>query len=244
MDYRVNEKFRFWLLSAATFLALGLTLALGRWQLSRAAEKEWLQSRIEASAKMPVIDGIQLLAATDLLELMNRPIRIRGRWLADKTIYLDNRPMLAKVGFYVVTPLLPEGSHWAILVQRGWMPRNFNSRDQLTPLATPAGVVEVAGRIAPAPARLYELGASEGGPIRQNLDVVRFSEEIKQPLLAVSILETDAAADGLLRDWPVVNSGVAKHYGYAFQWFGLATLIIILYVWFQIVRRFIPNKKS
>ena len=37
----------------------------------------------------------------------------------------------------------------------------------------------------------------------------------------------------------VVGAGVDKHYGYAFQWFGLCGLIALLYVWFQIVRRFI-----
>ena len=27
-----------------------------------------------------------------------------------------------------------------------------------------------------------------------------------------------------------------KHYGYAFQWFALAALIAVLYVWFRLVR--------
>jgi len=47
-----------------------------------------------------------------------------------------------------------------------------------------------------------------------------------------------------LREWPQPVAGVEKHYGYAFQWFGLGALITMLYVWFQIVR---PNtflKKS
>jgi surfeit locus 1 family protein len=34
----------------------------------------------------------------------------------------------------------------------------------------------------------------------------------------------------------VVASGVEKHHGYAFQWFGLSGLISLLYVWFQIVQ--------
>jgi len=34
----------------------------------------------------------------------------------------------------------------------------------------------------------------------------------------------------------VVASGVEKHHGYAFQWFGLSALIALLYVWFQIVQ--------
>jgi surfeit locus 1 family protein len=50
-----------------------------------------------------------------------------------------------------------------------------------------------------------------------------------------------AASEGLLREWPQAATGVEKHYGYAFQWFGLALLIALLYVWFQIVR---PRFKS
>jgi surfeit locus 1 family protein len=111
-------------------------------------------------------------------------------------------------------------------------------------LVSAGGVVEVTGRIAPAPARLFELGASGNGAIRQNLDVAGFSEEIRQALLPVTLVQTGAPEAGLLRDWPVVNSGVDKHYGYAFQWFGLAGLISILYVWFQIVRRFIKTKNN
>jgi surfeit locus 1 family protein len=50
------------------------------------------------------------------------------------------------------------------------------------------------------------------------------------------------ASEGLLRDWPQAGSGIEKHHGYAFQWFGLSALIALLYVWFQIVRRFIPRR--
>jgi surfeit locus 1 family protein len=43
-------------------------------------------------------------------------------------------------------------------------------------------------------------------------------------------------SDGLLRHWPAPDLGLHKHYGYAFQWFALCALILILYVWFQLVR--------
>ena len=79
----------------------------------------------------------------------------------------------------------------------------------------------------------------EAGVIRQNLDLTQFGAEIQMPTAVVTILQTGDAGDGLLRDWPPVNMGVEKNYGYAFQWFGLSALLVILYVWFQIVRRFI-----
>jgi surfeit locus 1 family protein len=78
--------------------------------------------------------------------------------------------------------------------------------------------------------------------IRQNLDLARFREETGLPLAGLSIQQAGAASDGLARDWPQINAGVDKHYGYAFQWFGLCALMAILYVWFQIVRR--PQARS
>ena len=55
----------------------------------------------------------------------------------------------------------------------------------------------------------------------------------------LSVLQTGPASEGMQRDWPVIGAGVDKHYGYAFQWFGLSSLIALLYVWFQLVRRFV-----
>ncbi|MEY2953531.1 MAG: hypothetical protein RLZZ401_1618, partial [Pseudomonadota bacterium] len=42
---------------------------------------------------------------------------------------------------------------------------------------------------------------------------------------------------GLSREWPEPSLGIEKHYGYAFQWFGLCGLIAALYVWFQLIPR-------
>jgi molybdopterin-guanine dinucleotide biosynthesis protein B len=64
------------------------------------------------------------------------------------------------------------------------------------------------------------------------------------PLLDLSVVQLGEPGEGMQRDWPVVSSGVDKHYGYAFQWFGLCGLIALLYVWFQIVRRFIRPRRE
>jgi cytochrome oxidase assembly protein ShyY1 len=72
--------------------------------------------------------------------------------------------------------------------------------------------------------------------IRQNLDLEAFRAETGLPLRTdVSLQQTDTASEGLQRDWPAPALGVEKHYGYAFQWFGLAALVVILYVWFQLI---------
>lgn len=241
----MNAGFKLGVITLAALLAVSGTLALGRWQLSRAAQKEALQAGIEASAALPKLEGQALMTGrADLLVQVHRRVTLRGRWLAQNTVYLDNRQMNNKPGLYVVTPMQLEGGTAVVLVQRGWVARNFMDRTQVPPVATPAGLVELEGRIAPAPSKLYELGGPESGAIRQNLDLARFSAELGRPLLPVSVQQLGASPDGLLRDWPQAGTGVEKHYGYAFQWFALSALIAILYVWFQIVRRFILPRRA
>jgi surfeit locus 1 family protein len=171
-----------------------------------------------------------------------RRIRLHGRWAREATLYLDNRQMHGRPGFFVLTPLLlPDGD--AVLVQRGWIPRDAEQRTRLQAVDTPAGEVALEGRVAPPPSRLYEFSgaASEAGPIRQNVEFAALGREWRLRLRPLSVqqlqpLPQTAPGDGLLRDWPLPAVDVAKHHGYAFQWFALSALITGLYVWFQLLR--------
>ena len=225
---------RFWILTVAALVVAGTTFSLGQWQLRRAAQKEALQAAVDSRSRLPELDVRSLLAGRNLADDIHRPATLKGSWRAEHTVYLDNRPMSGKTGFVVVTPLVLEGTSQAILVQRGWVPRNFADRTRLPDVSTPAGPVSVQGRIAPPPSRLYEFQGSESGRIRQNLDLPAFRAQTGLPLLDVSLLQTGAPADGLLREWAAPNLGVDKHYGYAFQWFGLCGLVVLLYGWFQL----------
>ncbi|NMM76602.1 transmembrane cytochrome oxidase [Acidovorax sp. SRB_24] len=236
---------RFWIVALAAGVGVAATASLGRWQLARAAQKEALQTAIDQRAQLPplgaaALDGVDGGAA--LARVLHRRVALQGCWLSRYTLYLDNRQMHGRPGFFVVTPLQLAHSPTVVLVQRGWVPRNFQDRTALPAVDSPQEEVLVEGRIAPPPSRLYEFSgdpeAQGSSRIRQNLDLAAFRAETGLPLADVSVLQTGASGDGLQRDWPAVNSGVEKHYGYAFQWFGLSGLIAILYVWFQLVRRF------
>jgi len=229
---------RFWLLTLAALVVAGTTFSLGQWQLRRAAQKEALQAAVDSKSRLPALEVRSLLASQNPVDDIHRPATLKGSWRAEHTVYLDNRPMSGKTGFVVVTPLLLEGSPQAILVQRGWVPRNFADRTRLPDVSTPSGIVTVEGRMAPPPSRLYEFQGAESGRIRQNLDLPAFRAQTGLPLLDVSLLQTGAPSEGLLREWAAPNLGVDKHYGYAFQWFGLCGLVVLLYGWFQLVLPF------
>lgn len=236
---RIPTAWRRALVWAVALAAMALTASLGRWQLSRAAEKEALQAAVAERQRLPALDGASLaqaLSDDQARELLHRAITLRGQWLADRTVFLDNRPMARQTGFYVLTPLRLTGSDRVVLVQRGWAPRHQVDRSLLPPVQTPTGEVQVSGRIAAHPPRVYQLGQEQGGAIRQNLDLDAWRAETGLPLAPVLVVQTGAASDGVQRDWPEAASGVEKHYGYAFQWFGLCTLIGLLLLWFQVVR--------
>jgi surfeit locus 1 family protein len=225
---------RFWLVTGAAVAGVAATLALGAWQMSRAAQKLALHAAIEQRQALPPVPQQKLLASRDPAALLHRAVVLRGHWVANRTVFLDNRQMQAKVGFYVVTPLRLEGSDRAVLVERGWVQRNFLERDKLPAVATPEAAVEL---------RVYEFAGAAPGPIRQNLDLAQFRAETGLPLLDFAVQQTGGPSDGLLRDWPEPASGVATNYGYAAQWWALSILIAILYVWFQFIapRRKVPH---
>ena len=227
-----------WVILLATLIGVAATASLGMWQLRRAAEKEALQAALDQRSRLPALPQSQLPRDEQAAKGDHyRSTRLQGRWLAERTIFLENRQMSgSQPGFFVVTPLLLAPGD-AVLVQRGWAPRDIRDRTLLPDVPTPAGEVTVSGRIAPPPGRLYSFGGVESGRIRQNLDLESFSREIGVALRPFSIMQEGEppAADGLLRQWPLPAVNVQMHYGYAFQWFALCALMAGLYVWFQLL---------
>ncbi len=279
----MSVRARFWLITVAAVIGVLVTLSLGQWQLSRAAQKEGLQRAIETQNRRQPLDQTNFLKlaapnseaqpgqenqpGTQIKPIpeIHRNVILRGQWASQHTVFLDNRQMNAKPGFYVVTPLLLDNSKLAVLVQRGWVARNFTDRASVPLIDTPSGPVEVQGRIAPPPSKLYELGSVDAGVIRQNIDMAKFGAETGLALMPLSVVQMSGVKNSgsssrspnngsssvpstgpskeLLRDWPVAALTADKNYGYAFQWFGLSALITSLYVWFQIGKRF-NGKKS
>ena len=223
----------------AALVGSGVTARLGWWQLDRAAQKIALHDALLRQQDLPPLTLPELArGAAASASQRYRAVVLQGSWLAPATVYLDNRPMDGRAGFYALTPLLlPDGS--AVLVQRGWLPRDVVDRSRIVAAPPPAGTVEVRGRIAPEPSRLFDFAGAASGPIRQNLELVAFARETGLPLRPFMVVQEDGAAavaDGLLRHWPQPAADVHKHYGYAFQWFAMSALIGGLYVWFQLIR--------
>ncbi len=252
-----------WVILIAAVISVAITASLGAWQLRRAAFKEQLAAQISQRNQLSALENT-VLNTPDFISntkdedaWLQRRALLQGRWLHEHTVFLDNRPMQVagsqRVGFYVATPLAIEASDRVIWVQRGWVQRDFQDRSKLPDLLQSAELVTVQGRLLAQVSRAYEMQAGAGAgdaanaassgarPSRiwQNIPIVNMGGK---ELLPMALLQTapETDKDGLLRDWPQADTGVAKHYGYAFQWFALSALFSVLYVWFQLIA---PRRK-
>lgn len=239
-----------WIIALAGLATTLVTARLGLWQLDRARQKEAVQASVESRALMPELAFAALADDPSAAGGQHhRVARLSGHWMPEHTVFLDNRPMNGRPGFFVLTPLrLDDGS--AILVQRGWQPRDRLDPRRTEAVPTPADTrIEVRGRVAPPPSRLMEFAPAEQGPIRQNLDWIAFPQEIGRPLRPVTLQQLEPALvcdasrtcdqalnDDLRRDWTVVAGSADKNRGYAAQWFALSLLVMTLLVWFQVWR--------
>jgi surfeit locus 1 family protein len=232
--------------------ASGVTASLGLWQLDRARQKDQLQAAIQARSVMPPLKNAELQGT----DQHHRVAQLVGQWKPETLVHLENRPMNGQAGFVVLTAL-DLGDGRAVLVQRGWQPRDLRDRTLTQPVPTPPQqTVRLYARVAPPPSRLMDFEGAAQGTVRQNVDLKAYAQEFDLQLLPVSLVQLEPALqcegasnpaahsgstpvcerileDGLKRDWVVVGSSADKNRGYALQWFGLSALVAGLYIWFQ-----------
>lgn len=215
----------------AAVAAAAVGISLGQWQTRRAIEKESIETMMtERESEVPVT----LRSDAQSVEgLEFRRVIVKGEFLRDWNIYLDNRPYKGAAGFYVLTPMKIAGSDMHVLVARGWVKRDIADRTKLPEMQTPDGVVAIEGVVRRHQGHVLQLGSAEpiqAGAIVQNAEVADVARATKlkfQPFMVEQVSDTK---DGLVRDWPKPSSGKEKHRGYAFQWYALATTAILFFV--------------
>jgi surfeit locus 1 family protein len=215
-----------WLAAAAAGCAL--FIALGVWQSRRAEEKAVAQGRLDAlAAAAPVRLPAALVAATDYV---GRRVTVRGEYVPQHAVLIDNRIHKGVAGYHVVMPLRIEGGEMFVLVNRGWVAAGPR-RDELPRIATPVGPQSIEGVAVVPSGRAYELAPDTApGPVRQHLAIDRIAVATGYRLQPFVVQQTNNVGDGLVRAWERADAGVNTHRAYALQWYALAVLTAIAYV--------------
>jgi surfeit locus 1 family protein len=225
-------RFRFRLIPfVATVLLVALGIALAQWQTRRGDPKQLIESKLLQREADPIIkfaDG-----PVDIDQLEYRRLALRGEFIGNWPVYLDNRPLNGVAGFYVLMPFKIANSDSYILIARGWLPRDPSDRSKLPSYPTPAGTVEVEGLVRRDFGHVMQLG--DAAPLRpqaivQNLGIGEFAAASKFKLQPFVVEQTSAADDQLQRAWPRPSLGIERHRGYEFQWYALAVMAFIFFV--------------
>ena len=220
--------------SLAAVMMIILTLALGNWQLNRAAEKRALQQHYDDMARQPA--ALLPSQTVKLSDYLFRKVEVRGEFVPAYQILLDNKIQRGRAGYHVIAPLRIAGSDKVVLINRGWIARDA-TRNHLPFIKTIASAVRIEGIAINPSARFVELSSQVvEGPVWQNLTLERYAKTVPFALQPILVLQQNDTGDGLIRAWERPDTGITMHQGYAFQWFALALAILITYIAVNIKR--------
>lgn len=227
---RFTFRFR-WIPFVAAVMVAAVGISLGDWQERRAAQKLELQRQIAARADQAPLQAGAIEPGVRPDEF--RPIVASGTFIAEWPLYLENRPLDGRAGFYLLMPFRLAGSERVVLVQRGWFARDARERARIPAIPTPTGTLQISGRVRIDAGQVMQLGAHVSpapGALLQNLNLQDFAEASKLPAHAFIIEQSSDTRDGLRRDWPQPTFGIDTHHGYAFQWYALAAAALLFFL--------------
>ena len=239
MTFKVSRSFRPSIPGTLALSVLAILFAnLGIWQSKRAAEKE--QTELQHQAADHVSFEIALAG-----ERRFARIDVGGRYDPVRHILLDNQIWNGRVGVHVFTPFQTLSGR-VILVNRGWLPLAAN-RQNMPDIPTPRHETVLRGMLntIPVPGRML----GEADKMKQDkwpqlvtyLNLEDIAQSLDTPLENWIIQLADSEQAGFEgRDWKPVFLTSRKHKGYAFQWFALATVSVVLWI-FSSFRR--PREK-
>ena len=212
------------ILIAGFLLATVVCIRLGIWQLDRLQDRRSRNTSALAARSAPVVllDG-----RSRNTNLANRRVKVTGKYDHAHDIVLRGRQYRGVPGVEIVSPLLTDGGHLAVLVNRGFVP----SPDAFT--VSPDSLMEPDTTLVEGIALPIDSGG--GAPLQRaklttwsRLDREALRDSLPYPLYPVYIRQSPDS--GLPRfprrlDPPPLDDG--PHLSYAIQWFAFAAIALV-----------------
>ncbi len=222
-------------LTLASAVALAALTGLGTWQLQRLQWKDALIAERQAQSTAPAMALPAVIG--DPAALAFRRVRVTGRFLHARELYLTGRSHKRQIGVHVVTPLLLEDGR-ALLVDRGWVP--MEKRDparraegQLDGSVTLEGLLRLGGWTGSAWLR-PENRSAENTWIWVDPPAMTAAAGLEQPVTALYLAAGPAAnPGGLPKGGQTVVAPRNDHLKYALTWFALAGALLVIFTLFH-----------
>ncbi len=217
-----------WRKNILTISLISILVALGFWQLHRATEKtNMLEKAQRAKNQLPVFWSPEAFKPKQY-----QTISVQGRFLNIQFL-LDNQHNNHRFGYDVINALrLSNGQ--ILLVDRGFIPANI-TRQQMPLIKIPQGVIDLSGYVYYPAAKSWVLGVeieqkSSRLIVLERIKPALIAQKLNLPVYPFVLRLAKTSAYGYKRDWAVVSMPPERHQAYALQWFGLALVVLIMYL--------------
>ncbi len=228
---------RRWILTTLLILVgIAVTIRLGFWQLDRLAQRRAFNARVTAQINNTQLDMNKDLPVDRLTGMEYRGAVVRGHYDFSQQVGLRNQVWQSQPGYELLTPLLIDGSNYAVLVDRGWIP--FDQIDNISKFDEP-GPVTVQGVIRipqthPVFGGIPEPTLAPGQTRREEVNLINvqlLQGQIDEPLLPVYLHENPDPAWTKMpyRSEQKIVLSEGPHLNYAIQWFSFAGLMALGY---------------
>lgn len=239
MKYSFQPKF--WM-AIATIFVMALCIKAGLWQYNKAESKKALQTQLNARLNESAIslnDNVSDFNNDVIESLRFKRVKVSGTYDTRYQVLLDNQVDNTVVGYHVITPMQIESTKKYVLVNRGWIAGNPNRK--VPKIDTPESIQTIEGDIALPPSRFFTLEDSaskeekrniEDNPIWQHMDMQLYAKSVPfaiQPFI-VRLDSKSNGGGGFKRNWPLPAERVSMHLGYAYQWFGFALTLLVIFI--------------
>jgi surfeit locus 1 family protein len=217
-----------------TLLGFAAFLGLGIWQLDRAEQKERL---LAAFRSAPELAPDNFAAVRDSNDAQHFPhVRIIGKFLSDRSYFLDEQIHDGHVGVHAIGVFAGEGEKDLLLVDRGWIAWDHapGSAPTLPPL--PDSEITLTGIYAPFPGGGLRVGGDAlptqiaWPKLTLHLDPAPIAADLGKPVLPRILLLDPAPDSGFVREWTPNVMPPMRHRAYAFQWFTFAFVALVIFV--------------
>lgn len=201
---------------------------LGMWQTRRAAEKFDLEHRFASADIMPLQDAIAQGRRF-------AKVSASGKFDSKRHLLLDNQMFKGRAGVHVYTPFNSDQGT-TILVNRGWLPLG-QDRNILPHVPTPEYDISISGRLNsyPVPGRLLgeadQLKSDSWPQLVTYLNQADIATALGSPVTLWVVQLDPLEKNGFEgRDWTPVFLTSQKHHAYAFQWYAMTAITLVLWL--------------
>ena len=226
-----------WWAVLGVLAGVSLFCTLGTWQIHRAQAKQALLDRYAASAQVPT----QPFAIKAAVAGAITHVKVRGHYEAARQLLLDNQSHQQRPGYQVWTPLRLHSGE-LMMVNRGWIP--LTNRAALPVLSAPPELQQLTGYWQPLPKagmRLAPVACVKATTYPQLVNYPTAQDLaclLGEPVVGGELLLDADQPAGYARVWNF-DSGIppSRHYGYAVQWFALATTLMVIFFKLNLKRK-------